>query len=463
MALAFIEQGTEPGKKESLALAFRLSLPAMIAESASVIEQYIDSSMLGHIGSVPAAAVGLVSSSIWMTYGVAMSLVTGFTVQVAQRLGAGEKEKARSVMVQGILSCLAFSFVILAAGAAISPSLPVWLGGGEEIREAASAYFLVAMLCQPLSLLNYTATGMLQAEGNMRLPGVLNTSRCFLDILFNFLCIFPSRVWHGIPIPGLGLGPAGAALGTGLADGACALPLLLYLLFGSRDLRLRRGERLRWDGRTERRAFRLAVPLALQQSAVSGASVATTRIVSPMGTVALAANSFSVVAESVCYMPSFGIQSAASALSGQCVGAGRKGTAKKFAWLTAGLAMAIQGGLGVFLWFFCPGMISLLTADAAVIALSVKVLRIEAFAEPFYGASIAVTGSLNGAGDTLGAFLLALVSLWAVRVPLSLLLGPRMGLEGIWIAMAVELTFRGTVFLARLASGRWLKQDNVLR
>ena len=86
------------------------------------------------------------------------------------------------------------------------------------------------------------------------------------------------------------------------------------------------------------------------------------------------------------------------------------------------------------------------TADAAVIALGAQVLRIEALAEPMFGASIVASGAMQGAGD----------SMWGIRLTLASLLAPHFGLVGVWMAMSFELTMRGVLFLVRLVRGRWL-------
>ena len=111
---------------------------------------------------------------------------------------------------------------------------------------------------------------------------------------------------------------------------------------------------------------------------------------------------------------------------------------------------------GVGLYVFAPALMGIFTADAAVIALGAQVLRIEAFAEPMFGASIVASGAMQGAGDSTGCFLLNLFSMWGVRLTLAFLLAPRLGLVGVWAAMCIELCIRGALFLIRLARGKWL-------
>lgn len=103
-----------------------------------------------------------------------------------------------------------------------------------------------------------------------------------------------------------------------------------------------------------------------------------------------------VSAEGLCYMAGYGIQDASIALVGQAVGAHRRDMSKRFAWLCTGMGMGIMALSGVLMWLFAPALMSIFTADAAVIALGAQMLRIEAFAEPMFGASIVASGAMAG-------------------------------------------------------------------
>ena len=208
---------------------------------------------------------------------------------------------------------------------------------------------------------------------------------------------------------------------------------------------------------TIRKAFVLSLPVTFENVVMFGAMITITRIVAPLGVVAVAANSFAITAESLCYMPAYGIEEAATALVGQSIGAGRGKLALSFGRISVAFGMGIMAVTGMLMFMFAPFMIGILTPDAAVRELGVTILRIEAFAEPLYGASIVVTGVLRGAGDTLMSSLMNFLSLWAVRVVLSFLLVGRYGLVGVWIAMAAELCFRGTIFLVRMERKKWLR------
>ncbi|MDO4262049.1 MAG: MATE family efflux transporter [Eubacteriales bacterium] len=455
-----IREGADLTAAEQARLAIRLSLPAVMAQITSIIMQYIDASMAGRLGAVKSASIGLVSTSTWLFGGLCMAAAAGFTVQTAQLIGAGRYEKAREVLRQALAAVFLFSVLLVLLGMAVSGPLPEWLGADAAIREDAAAYFRIYVLSLPAVQLNLLAAGMLQCSGNMRTPGLLNVLMCVLDVLFNGLLIFPAHDWtwagYAVRIPGAGMGVAGAALGTALAQAVTAVWMLKVLTVDSPILGLSRKEPWRADRECIGKAVRIAVPVGLEHGLMNGAMIVTTGIVAPLGAVAIAANSFAVTAESLCYMPGYGIAEAAATLVGQSMGAGRRELARRFASLTVRLGMLVMAATGALMFLGAPLMMGLLTPDPTIRALGVRVLRIEAFAEPLFAASIVASGAFRGAGDTLVPSILHFVSLWLVRLTLAVALSRPLGLTGVWIAMCLELCFRGAVFLVRLRRRRWM-------
>ena len=156
-------------------------------------------------------------------------------------------------------------------------------------------------------------------------------------------------------------------------------------------------------------------------------------------------------------MPGVGIADASTALVGQSLGAGRKPMAKRFAWITTLMGMGIMGFLAILMWIFAPQMMGIMSPDAAVIDLGALVLRIEAWAELGYAASLVIYGAFVGAADTKIPSFMNFGSMWLVRIIPAIFVTRIYGLPGFWMCMAVELCFRGAIFLVRLASGAWLK------
>lgn len=459
--LALIREGRPMTLDQQIHLTIMLSVPAVVAQLSSIVMQYIDAAMVGSLGAEEAAAIGLVSTTTWLFWGLCIASSTGFSVQVAHRIGAGDMQGARNVLRQAVTSTTLFSFALAAIGVAISGVLPEWLGGDVSIHHDASLYFLIFSLFLPALQLNFLAGGMLRCSGNMRIPSLLGVVMCVLDVIFNFFLIFPTRhaVVAGIDIfiPGAGLGVEGAALGTVAAETVVATIQMWYLCTHSSELKLTKEKgSFRPQVDTLKKALRIGLPMGLEHVVICGAQIMTTVIVAPLGVFAIAANSFAITAESLCYMPGYGISDAATTLVGQSIGAKRRRLTRSFAFITVFMGMIIMGLMGLLMYIFAPQIIGLMTPVEEIRSLGIMALRIEAFAEPMFAASIVAYGVFVGAANTLVPCLMNFFSIWAIRLSLAALLAPTMGLKGVWIAMCIELCFRGIIFLIRLFKRNWM-------
>ena len=445
-----------------------LSIPAIMSQVSAVVMEYIDAAMVGRLGADASAAIGLVSTTTWLFFGLSSAAAVGFSVQVAHLLGAGKQTEARNVLRQGLTATMIFSLLLTSAGAAIAGPLPHWLGGQDSITGLATLYFRIFILSLPILQWNFVASGMLRCSGNMVVPGMTGVVMCVLDVLFNFMLIFEPLdltvgSWSFI-LPRAGLGVAGAALGTALASLVATVYLLFYLWMRGGELKLSgtRGSFLpkKW---CLKKAFHIGMPMGLERFVSTAAQIVMTIIVAPLGIYAIAANAFAITAEGICYMPGYGIGDAATTVVGQSIGADRKTLAKKFAYTTVGLGMAVMTAMGVLMYIAAPLMMEIMSPNHEIVALGTTALRIEAFAEPMFAAAIVAYCAFVGAGDTLIPSFMNLGSIWVVRVTLAALLAPEYGLAGVWFAMCIELCFRGTIFLIRLNSGRWMKRAEKLK
>ena len=294
---------------------------------------------------------------------------------------------------------------------------------------------------------------------------------CLLDVVFNFIFIFPSRtatypIIGEVEVFGFGYGVIGAALGTVCAAAITGVLMAFFLLFRSPSLKLSLDRFPTWGlwlhsffptWPVVRRALRISLPISAQQFMISSAQIVSTMIVAPLGTASIAAHSFAITIEALCYMPGFGISDAATTLVGQSIGARRFDLTYRFAKITLVFGALVMGFMGLLMYVFSPWIMSLMTPDLEVQALAVAALRIEAFAEPLFAVSIVGYGICVGAGDTLIPSLMNLGSMWLVRLGLAYVLAGMYGLSGVWMAMCFELCFRGLIFLARLKWGHWMK------
>ena len=448
--LAMIRDGKQMTLRQQLLLTAQLSTPAILAQLSMIVMFFIDAAMVGHLGAQQSASIGLVETTTWLLGGLGSAVSMGFSVQVAHFIGGNDFPSARRVLRQSIICCLAFSSALSLLCVLVHNQLPYWLGGSPEIAGDASTYFLVIGLCAILFQMEGLASSMLKCEGNMKVASVLNIAMCVLDVVFNYLFIYV-----------LDMGVLGAALGTGLAVLITAAWLLHYLLCRSKLLALKgRPGSFRPERATVRRAVKIAAPMGIQHMLMGTAQIICTIIVAPLGMIAIAANSFAITVESICYMPGFGIAEAATTLVGQSIGARQHALTRSFAHLSLVLGISAMTVMGVLMWVFAPELMRLMTPVQAIVAQGAEVLRIEAWAEPMFAATIVCNGVFVGAGDTLKPAAMSLLSMWLVRLTLAALLAPVYGLRGVWIAMCIELCFRGTIFLLRMFFGNW---ENALR
>lgn len=442
-----IRMGQEMTRIEKFNLIIGLSIPSILAQITTVMMFFIDASMVGHLGAQASASIGLIETTTWLMGSVMSAMSMGFSVQVAHFIGANDFPQARQVFQHALICGGLFSLLMCLVGVAIHHPLPFWLGGGDDIAADASLYFFIYALTLPLIFLFHLSSSMLKSSGDMHAPSVLSILLCLLDVAFNYFFIY---ILH--------LGVLGAALGTASAYLVTSVPMLWMATFRNKILALKPGkEPFIWLWEYVTKALKISLPIAIQSILMSGAQVVSTLIVAPLGNIAIAANSFAITAESLCYMPGYGIGDAATTLVGQTHGAGRLDLCKNFAHMTVGLGMTIMAIMGLIMYIFAPEMIGILSPVEEIRTLGSQVLRIEAFAEPFFAASIVTYSVCVGAGDTLRPAIMNLVSMWCVRLTMAAMLAPRYGLKGVWIAMAVELIFRGSIFLVRLFRGKWLQ------
>lgn len=446
-----IRSGRAMVRSEKLNLIVGLSIPSMLAQISTVMMFFIDASMVGHLGAEASASIGLIESTTWLIGSLLSAAATGFSVQVAHFIGANDFVKARQVFRHALICGLAFSVFLSLIGVGIHSHLPYWLGGGADIASASSGYFLIYSLVLPFVYLYHTSEMMLKSAGNMHTPSVMAVLVCFCDVIFNYIFIYICK-----------FGVVGAAMGTALAYICISLPNLYLSACKNRMLNLRQDHvRFHWVKEYVHRACKISIPIAIQNILMSGAQIVSTMIVAPLGNIAIAAHSFAITAESLCYMPGYGIGDAATTLVGQTHGAGRIDLCKNFAYMTVGLGMLVMALMGVIMYVFAPEMIGVLSSVEAIRQLGTTCLRIEAFAEPFFAASIVTYCVCVGAGDTFKPAAINLGTMWLVRLTLAYGLSKSYGLEGVWIAMATELTFRGVLFLIRLFRGSWMKSFQV--
>lgn len=446
-----------------LPAVFSLAWPTMLEQLLQTAVQYIDTAMVGSLGTAATAAVGSTLTVNWLIGSTVSAFGVGFLAQISQAFGAGDEGRARRAAAQSVLAVLVLGVLFTALTLSLSPYVPGWMRVEPSLRAAAARYFFVLYLPMlPRTAMILFGT-VLRAAGDTKTPMRVGVGVNLVNVVLNFLLIYPTRTailfGRSVMIRGAGWGVTGAAAASALSFlfGGAAITLALF----RHDRVSPRGLSLRPDERVLRPCLRVAFPNMLQRFGTSLGYVAFAAMINALGATATAAHTIANTVESAFYIPGYGMMSAAATLTGNAIGARdeerRRDTARLIFLCEIGM-MLLSGAL---LFAFAPDMVGLFSRDETVIALGSTVLRMVALSEPFYGVSIVIEGMLQGAGRTKAPFVFNILGMWGVRIVgtfiCTRLLG--MGLVSAWGCMIGHNMLLFALFLGYYFSGRWVRTD----
>lgn len=450
-------------KQEIRNKVFILAWPAIVEMFLATFTQIVDSAMVGRLGENAVAAVGLALSPMWLFTSVFMAVGVGSTALIARFVGANDHENASRGAHQSLLISLVLAVIVSSAIYALAQKIIVFMGAESAVIPLGTTYLRTLSVGIIFMALSFVLSGVLRGAGDTKSPMRVNILANLVNIVLNFFLIFETRVIvifnTELLIYGMGLGVFGAAIGTLLARSLSGVLILLILFKRSDVVRLRLAGLFDIDWGLIKRIIRVGIPAAVERIIMSSGQIMFNRIVATLGTTAYAAHHLSIVAESISYMPGFGFAMAATTLVGQGLGAKDGDLADKCGretWRLGAISMSL---MGVLFFVFPHYFMRFLTNEQPVIALGVVCLRIVALAQPPFATALILSGALRGAGDTKFPMFSSMMGVWGIRLPLALLLGLyfNMGLVGIWLAMAIDLFFRGSITFLRFNAGQWQK------
>lgn len=447
-----------------LPTVLRLAWPSLCEQIMVTMVQYVDTAMVSSLGAASMAAVGINMPMNWILHGAMMAVSVGATVTVARSVGAKKYENAstaaRQAVVLGLLLGLFFTVFLLFTGGMI----PRWLGAQPDYVNDACSYLRIFGLGLGPGFTGIILSGVLRGTGDTRTPMLANIVNNVVNVIGNFFLIYPSRdaVYFGfeVHVPGMGLGVAGAAAATAFSSmiaGAMLFVVLLHRKSNPAHFTLRQS--FKPEKTVIRGILSIGIPTALERVTLSSGQLLFIRLVSSLGTVAVAAHQIAIVAESFCYMPTWGFSMAATTLVGQCLGAGRPDYARKHANTTLAAGVTTMTIAGIVLYCIPEFLMRFFSKDPEVVSIGASLLRIIAIGQPFTALMIVLTGALRGAGDTRWPFYISAIGMWGIRLCSAwfFIHIAGWGIQGAWYGMVTDLSIRGFLFLGRWRSGRWVK------
>ena len=438
-----------------LPVIFSLAWPTMLEQLMQTAVQYIDTAMVGSLGTQATAAVGATSTGNWLVGSSISALGVGFLAYIAKAYGANQKKLAVKAVSQAVLAVVVIGVLFTVLTLSLSGMVPVWMQVDENIRELAAHYFFILyipMLPRAASIIFGT---VLRSVGDTKTPMRLGILVNLINVILNYFLIYPTReVWF-FTMPGAGLGITGAAIASAMAftvGGIC-----ITIAVWKHPEISPKGRRFRPDWEVLKPCLKVALPNMLQRFGTSLGYVAFASMINSLGEVSTAAHTIANTVESAFYIPGYGMQTAAATLAGNALGAEDKQKMKdlsKMLILLELLMMTVSGGL---LFAFAPNMMGLFSGSREVILLGSIVLRMVAVSEPIYGVSIVIEGMMQGVGKTVTPFVFNIIGMWGVRIVgtfiCTQLLGH--GLVSAWACMIAHNLLLFLLFTIHFLRGKW--------
>ena len=436
-----------------------LAWPTMLQELLQTAVQYIDTAMVGTLGTAATAAVGATTTINWLVNSTVSAVGIGFLALISQAYGAGDKGLAKRASSQAVLLTIISGVLFTALCLGLSSFVPIWMQVEPEIRNMAAMYFFILyspMLFRAAIIIFGT---VLRAVGDTKTPMIVGLFVNIINVILNFLLIYPTRV---VELFGFKLTRFGAGWGV---LGAAAASAIAFV-FGGIAITVRyfkhpevspKGQSFKFDMSILKPCFRVALPNALQRFGTCMGYVAFAAMVNSLGEVSTAAHTIANTVESAFYIPGYGMQAAAATLAGNALGAEDQGRIRalcRMLIIIEVVLMIISGGL---LFIFAPKMMTLFSKDSLVIALGTTVLRMVALSEPFFGVSIIVEGMMQGMGKTVMPFIANILGMWGVRI-LGTFICTQIfdyGLVSAWGCMILHNLMLFMMFAVYLVSGRY--------
>ncbi len=436
-----------------------LAWPTMLQELLQTAVQYIDTAMVGSLGTAATAAVGATTTINWLVNSTISALGIGFLAFISQAYGAGNKNLAKRASSQAVLLTIISGVLFTALCLGLSPFIPIWMQVEPEIQNLAAMYFFVLYSPMLLRAAIIIFGTVLRAVGDTKTPMLVGLLVNVINVILNFLLIYPTRA---VEVFGFKLTLFGAGWGVVGAGAASAIAFV----FGGVAITVRylrhpevspKGQSFKFDMNILRPCFKVALPNALQRFGTCMGYVAFAAMVNSLGEVSTAAHTIANTVESAFYIPGYGMQAAAATLAGNALGAQDKDRIRalcRMLIIIEVVLMIISGGL---LFIFAPKMMTLFSKDSLVIALGATVLRMVALSEPFFGVSIIVEGMMQGMGKTVMPFIANILGMWGIRILGTFICTQVLGygLVSAWGCMILHNLLLFAMFAVYLISGRY--------
>ena len=436
-----------------------LAGPTMLEQLMQTAVQYIDTAMVGTLGTYATAAVGATGTVNWMMSDTLAAVGIGFLAYIARAEGAGQRDMVRRASGQAVTTVLVVGVLTTLLTVGLARWVPVWMQVPPAIRDLTARYFFVLYLPMLPRTASIVFGTVLRAAGDTKSPMQVGFLVNLVNVVLNLLFIYPTRqitlLGHTLTVYGTGWGVVGAAAASAIAYtvGGVCITAILY----KHPMVSPAGQPLRPDREILKPCLTVTIPNMMQRFATSLGFVAFATMINALGEVAAAAHTIANTVESAFYIPGHGMEIAAATLAGNAYGAQDNHRMRHLARILLPLEIGLMTVSGGLLFLTAPLLMGVFSTSAEVIGLGTTVLRMVAVSEPFFGFYIIVQGMMLGVGKTRQPFCYGVAGMWLVRIlgtfVCTRLLG--FGLVSAWACMICHNMLMFTLYLRCYANGSW--------
>lgn len=422
-------------RKEILRTLIALSIPTLLEEVLSTLLQYVDTAMVGRLGEQATASVSVTTTITWLINSVSFAASVAVLALISKAVGSGDHRLVQKISQQALLLTAVFGIVTGGISVLLSPFIPGWMGAEEAIREQASTYFTIVSLPMIFRSANIILGAAIRGTKDTRTPMFISFGSNLLNAGLNYLLIYPA-----------GLGVTGAAIASAVSYASAGI--LMFAVYRKKEL-------LHWNWgefKAEKSLLKecadIGLPVLFTNLASCMGYVVFAGLVSGMGTTIFAAHSIAVTAETIFYIPGYGLRTATSTLVGISLGENDRGKLETVSRLSIVLTVGMMFLSGMVLYFVSYPLMRLFTPVEEVAALGAAMLRMVAFSEPFFGLMIVLEGIFYGMGRTRYAFLAETGSMWGIRILFTFLCVKvwNLDLRAVWFCMIADNVCKALLF-----------------
>lgn len=421
--------------REIFRMMITLSIPTILEEVLRTLLQYVDTAMVGRLGEQATAAVSVTTTITWLVNSISFAASVAVLAMISKAVGSGDEKLIKKISQQALLLTAVFGVVTGGVSVLLAPYIPVWMGAEEAVRRPASIYFAIVSLPMLFRSATIILGAAIRGTKDTRTPMFISFGSNLLNMVLNYLLIYTA-----------GLGVTGAAIASAIS----------YMLSGTLIfLAYRRKVQLNWKWSSFqigkellRECADISVPVLLTNLTSCLGYVVFAGLVSGMGTAIFAAHSIAVTAETIFYIPGYGLRTATSTMVGISLGENNREKLGAVSRLSISLTVGMMFASGVVLYFVSYPLMCLFTPVERVASLGASMLKLVAFSEPFFGLMIVLEGIFYGMGHTRYAFLVETGSMWGIRILFTFLCVKvwQFDLRAVWYCMIADNVCKAVLF-----------------